>query len=108
MTMHQTIEAKIRDALLPSHLEVLNESHMHNVPPGSESHFKLIIVSDQFEGLARVRRHQQVNGVLATELKGSIHALSLQTLTPSEWSERNGTVLASPACLGGSKFEHNA
>ncbi|MCH7931742.1 MAG: BolA family transcriptional regulator [Proteobacteria bacterium] len=99
------IEAKIRDALAPAHLEVINESYMHSVPPGSESHFKLIIVSDRFEGEPRVKRHQRVNRVLAQELKENIHALALQTLTPSEWARRDGATPESPPCLGGSKAE---
>ena len=100
MTMQQIIETKIIDAISPTHIKVINESHMHNVPPGSESHFKLVIVTDVFEGLSRVRRHQQVNGLLADELKGSIHALSMQTLTPSEWAKSNNTVTTSPDCMG--------
>ncbi len=105
MIMQQTIESKIQDALAPLHLEVLNESHMHNVPPGSESHFKVIIVSSAFDGVPRVRRHQQINGILSDELSGGIHALSLQTLTEDEWGARNGNVMESPACLGGSKAD---
>ena len=105
MTMQQIIKTKITDAISPKHLEVINESHMHNVPPGSESHFKLVIVTDTFEGLPRVRRHQQINGLLADELKGSIHALSMQTLTSDEWSKRNNEVMTSPSCRGGSKAE---
>lgn len=108
MIIQQKIEAKIRDAINPEHLEVLNESHMHNVPPGSESHFKLLIVSDTFEDTPRVRRHQKINGVLADELKNDIHALSMQTLTQAEWALRNGEVMASPKCLGGGKDEVTA
>jgi len=100
MTMQQMIEIKITNAITPTHLEVINESHMHNVPPGSESHFKLVIVTNLFEGLSRVRRHQQINELLADELKGSIHALSMQTLTPNEWSKSNNTVTTSPDCMG--------
>ena len=104
-SLQHSIEAKIRDALAPAHLEVINESYMHSVPPGSESHFKLIIVSDRFEGEARVKRHQRVNRVLARELKENIHALALQTLTPSEWVRRDGATPESPPCLGGSKAD---
>ena len=56
MIVQQTIEEKIRNALDLVHLEVINESHMHSVPPGSESHFKLVIVSPVFETLSRVQR----------------------------------------------------
>ena len=103
MTMQQTIEAKLTDALAPSHLEVINESHMHNVAAGSESHFKLIIVAGRFGDLNLIGRHQLVNSILADELKDGIHALSLRTLTPEEWSERGFETPASPPCLGGAK-----
>ena len=103
MSVQQTIESKILNALSPNHLLVVNESHMHNVPPGSESHFKVVIVTDVFDGISRVRRHQQVNGILAKELKEDIHALSMQTMTPDEWFANGGQVMASPDCLGGSK-----
>ncbi len=105
MTVQQTIESKITAELQPSHLEVVNESHMHSVPPGSESHFKLVVVSEQFAGKTRVARHQMVNGILADELDRHLHALSMQTHTAVEWRDRAGSVLVSPACLGGGKTD---
>ncbi len=105
MTVQQTIESKITADLQPSHLEVVNESHMHSVPPGSESHFKLVVVSERFAGKTRVARHQLVNGILADELGRQIHALSMQTHTAEEWRDRAGHVLESPACLGGGKAD---
>ena len=105
MTVQADIEQKLAETLTPAHLEVINESQMHNVPPGSESHFKVVIVTDAFDGVSRVRRHQQVNGILAKELKEDIHALSMQTMTPGEWTARGGQVMASPECLGGSKHD---
>lgn len=105
MSVLSTIEAKLRDALEPSHLEVVNESHMHAVPKGSETHFKVVVVSARFEGLSSVKRHQLVYGVLGDELskkpaKGGIHALAITSRTPAEW---NTTPLAneSPKCHGG-------
>ncbi len=103
MTVHETIEGKITASLAPAHLEVINESHMHNVPPDSESHFKLVIVSQRFAGETRVRRHQAVNRILADELAADIHALSLQTLTPDEWRAKGGAIPDSPPCLGGGR-----
>ena len=108
MTVQQTIEAKLRDRFAPVHLEVINESHMHNVPPGSESHFKVIVVSSGFEGLNRVRRQQEINGLLAEELKGPIHALSMETHTEGEWHARAGKVMSSPQCMGGSKADRSS
>lgn len=103
MSVQQTIETKIRSALAPEYLEVINESHMHNVPPGSESHFKVVVVSPEFEAKTRVQRHQVLNALLADELAGPIHALSLQIHTAPEWAARGGQAMASPACHGGSK-----
>ncbi len=104
MTIQSDIERKLADSLSPRHLEVINESHMH-AGPATESHFKLVIVSDRFAGQNRVRRHQTVNTVLADELAGPVHALSMQTHTADEWQARGGAVMASPACRGGSKAE---
>jgi len=105
VTVQETIERKVQDALTPSYLDVVNESHMHNVPKGSESHFKLVLVTPAFDGLSLVQRHQKVNGVLAKELKEDIHALSMETLTETEWKQRGGETLDSPLCQGGKKTE---
>ena len=103
MNVQETIENKITEALSPSYLTVVNESYMHSVPPGSESHFKLVVVTDSFHGVPRVRRHQTVNGILKDELAGPLHALSMETLTPEEWERKGGVVRESPDCLGGGK-----
>ena len=103
MNVQETIENKITEALSPSYLTVINESYMHSVPPGSESHFKLVVVTDSFDGVPRVRRHQTVNGILKDELAGPLHALSMETLTPEEGERKGGIVRASPDCLGGGK-----
>lgn len=105
MSVQQTIENKINNALDPNHLVVINESHMHSVPPGSESHFKLVIVTDSFDGVPRVRRHQTVNAILKDELAGPLHALSMETLTQEEWQLKNGAIRESPDCHGGSKLD---
>jgi BolA protein len=103
--VQENITAKIEAALEPLYLEVINESHRHSVPPGSESHFKVVVVSGKFEGKRLVQRHQAVNAVLAEELAGEVHALSMETLTVVEWRKRGGQTLESPPCLGGSKAD---
>lgn len=105
MVVQRSIETKLQDALQPAHLEVMNESHMHSVPPGSESHFKVVVVSDRFEGQPLVARHKMINALLHHELQSGVHALSMQTLTPAEWARRGGRVPESPACRGGSKAD---
>ena len=102
MTMQQTIKAKLANEFQTEFLQVENESHMHNVAPGSESHFKVTIVSPQFDELMLIKRHRLVNQALKQEIE-QIHALALHTLTPSEWQERGGQVAASPKCRGGGK-----
>ena len=102
MTTQQTIEDKLTTAFQPLHLEVVNESGMHNVPKGSETHFKVLVVSPAFEGLGLVDRHRRVNEALRDELRSGVHALSIRALTPSQWGEGLGA-FASPPCLGGSK-----
>ncbi|UBH27284.1 BolA family protein [Aeromonas enteropelogenes] len=99
MTMQEHIEAKLTAALTPSLLEVINESHMHRVEPGSESHFKVVIVSPQFEGLRLLARHRLINEVLAPELAGPVHALALHTYTESEWQQK-GQAPRTPSCVG--------
>jgi BolA protein len=103
MTIQANIETKINNALQPEYLEVVNESHMHNVPPDSESHFKVTVVTAEFNGKMLVARHRVLNQLLKEELEGPVHALSLNTLTPEEWQEKNGEIRKSPPCLGGSK-----
>ena len=105
MTMQETIRSKIQQRLSPLHLEVANESHMHNVPEGSESHFKVTVVAASFNGEKLIARHRMINAILAEELRTGIHALALHTLTPDEWFEKGGRVPASPECLGGAKSE---
>ena len=97
------IESKLNQAFQPGFLSVENESHMHSVPPNSETHFKVVVVSDQFEGKRSVARHQSVYSTLSQELEGPVHALALHTFTPQEWAANGNPSPASPNCLGGSK-----
>lgn len=103
MTIKASIEHKLTDGLLPHHLAVINESDNHNVPKGSESHFKVVVVSDAFNGKTLVARHQLVYGLLSNELRNGVHALALHTFTSDDWSQTAEAGLQSPPCLGGSK-----
>lgn len=81
-----TIEKKLRDALAPTHLEVIDESEGHRghagFREGGESHFRVVIRSSAFEGQSRVARQRLVMDALKDELKGPIHALSIMADTP--------------------------
>ncbi|XP_054726270.1 bolA-like protein DDB_G0274169 [Anastrepha obliqua] len=99
------VEAAIRAALTenfqPVHLEVINESYMHNVPQGSETHFKVLIVSEKFDDLPLIKRHRLVNSVVKEKLAGAfVHALSIEAKTPKQW-DPNYIVDPSPNCKGG-------
>lgn len=102
MKIQNQITEKLQATFSPTHLDVINESHQHNVPEGSESHFKVVIVSDEFVGKRLIQRHRNVNQCLADELANDIHALAIHTHTVEEW-EQSSNVPDSPNCLGGSK-----
>lgn len=101
MSIQEQIETKLAGAMPLKHLEVVNESGNHNVPPGSESHFKVVLVSDLFASERLVARHRRVNRILADELANDIHALAIHTYTEEEWRGRHGEAPLSPPCLGG-------
>ncbi len=88
MSVAESIERKLREALSPSRLEITDDSSLHAGHPGAkaagESHFSLLIVSGAFEGKSRVERQRMVYAALAGELAAGLHALAMKTLTPSE------------------------
>ncbi|SLM64038.1 MULTISPECIES: transcriptional regulator BolA [Dickeya] len=98
--IRETIEAKLRAEFEPQYLDVINESYRHNVPAGSESHFKVVVVSERFTGERVIGRHRSVYRVLADELEGGVHALALHTYTPTEWRDLQMAVPSSPPCGG--------
>jgi|TARA_B100001059_G_scaffold236050_1_gene284429 BolA protein len=98
-----SIETKLKEVLSPIHLEVIDESYLHNVEPGRESHVRIVAISELFEGLNLVKRHQLIYAEIQEEIDGPIHALSIHTFTEQEWKEKNEKAEASPDCLGGSK-----
>lgn len=98
MSIEQQIKESIEKNFQLEHMELVNESHMH-AGPAAESHFKLIMVSEHFTGLTKVRRQQAVYKVLA-ELMPQFHALGLHTYTPEEWQAVEKAP-ESPKCGGG-------
>ncbi|KAA1171159.1 BolA/IbaG family iron-sulfur metabolism protein [Marinobacter salinexigens] len=103
MKIQNAIEAKLSEAFDVRILQVENESHKHGVPPNSETHFKVTLVSPDFEGQMKVRRHQSIYKVLAEELAGEVHALAMHLYTPAEWDAKGQAAPESPNCMGGSK-----
>jgi BolA family transcriptional regulator, general stress-responsive regulator len=90
MTVADTIREKLIAAFSPDDLVIDDESARHaghsGARPGGETHFQVRIVSAAFEGLSRVERQRRVYAVLADEMRGSVHALALTTLTPGDAS----------------------
>lgn len=88
MTMKDNITKKLTDAFAPASLTVTDESHLHaghmGHRPEGETHFRVNIVSEAFEGKTRIDRHRMVNGVLAAELAGTVHALAVKAQTVAE------------------------
>jgi len=105
MSVQTLIQTKIETALQPSVLEVENESHMHS-GPAAESHYRLVVVSEDFSGKNLLARHRIINKLLADELSGGVHALAMHTFTSEEWIARGETATPSPACRGGSAAEN--
>lgn len=102
MSLQDRIEIKVNQEIKPQHFDLINESHMHS-GPATESHFKLIVVAEAFNGLSAVKRHQRLYAVLADELRDGVHALALHLYTPQEWAARQASAPDSPDCRGGSK-----
>ena len=102
-TMTERISDRVGESLAPVHFELVDESHMHG-GRGQDTHFNMVVVSDTFTGLVPVRRHRLVYQALEAEFDDGLHALTLRTLSPSEWQAAQGTLAAkSPQCRGGSK-----
>lgn len=100
MLIREQIEEKLKAGFTHAYLEVVDESYRHNVPAGSESHFKVVLVSDRFTGERFLNRHRMIYGTLSEELAGPVHALALHTYTIKEWEGLQDTVFASPNCRG--------
>ncbi|GAB6034781.1 BolA family protein [Galenea microaerophila] len=101
MSIQQQIEQAIRDHFSIEELVIENESHRH-AGPAAETHFKVVLVSPDFEGITKIKRQQAVYRALG-DLMQQVFALGLHTYTPEEWAAMEKVVPASPKCAGGSK-----
>ena len=103
MTTQSIIEEKIKNKFSITFLAVENESNNHAVPANSETHFKVTLVSSDFEGLRLIARHRLINTLLKEELDAGVHALALHTYTQAQWESKNNISPISNPCLGGGK-----
>jgi len=88
MRTSDLITEKLRKAFAPESLRVEDESHQHaghaGHRPGGETHYRVYIVSEAFRGKTRLQRHRMINGILASELSGGVHALAIHAAAPGE------------------------
>jgi BolA family transcriptional regulator, general stress-responsive regulator len=103
MQVQKLIEETLSSSFTITYLDVANESHMHSVPANSETHFKVVLASPDFNDVRKVRRHQQVYKALDEAMKKGVHALALHIYTEDEWRDKTGEAPVSPNCMGGSK-----
>jgi BolA protein len=82
------IRDKLEAAFTPDRLEIEDDSGRHaghgGARPGGETHFNVVIVTPAFAGLSLVQRQRVIYAVLADELEGQVHALSIRALAPGE------------------------
>lgn len=94
MTVSERIQAKIIAALAPEFIELIDDSAAHrghtHAPEGGESHFNLTLVAAAFEGKSRLEQQRMINEILAEELAGPVHALSMRLSAPGD-IPRNGS-----------------
>ena len=96
MSSYDEIIDTLNSALKVESIILENESAMHNVPIDSETHFKLVIISNDFIEMTKVKRHQMIYKTLVETMK-EIHALSIQAFTIQEFNA-NPIILSSPDC----------
>ena len=88
MATRDLITQKLTEAFAPARLEVIDESHQHvghaGHRPGGQTHYRVYIVSDAFQGKSRLERHRLINETLSSELQGGVHALAIHANAPGE------------------------
>lgn len=94
MNLEDQIKKRVTQHLHPHLLEVLDESAMHG---SSNSHYRLLVVSDLFVDMSSIQRHRKVYEAIGQDILGQIHAFSQQTYTIEEWNQ-SGIQTSSPPC----------
>uniref|UniRef100_A0AC35GQK2 BolA-like protein n=1 Tax=Panagrolaimus sp. PS1159 TaxID=55785 RepID=A0AC35GQK2_9BILA len=97
----ETIKSLLSEKFKPIMLEVKCESDQHNVPKGSEMHFYVGVISEEFNGLSTLQRHRQISKLVYEQVPG-VHALRIHAKSPTEVSDLSDAPEA-PKCLGGSR-----
>jgi BolA protein len=100
------IRSILGERLDPVHVDLVDDSAKHAGHPGATSgggHYRVLVVSARFEGRSRLEQHRLVNEALGEMIGREIHALGIETLTPSQWRERQGRSNESPTPTSGSQ-----
>jgi BolA family transcriptional regulator, general stress-responsive regulator len=88
MSTKDRMQAILREGLQPVVLEIMDESHQHaghsGWREGGETHFRVKVVAEAFNGKSRVERHRLVNALLAAELRAGVHALAIEARGTAE------------------------
>lgn len=95
----QSMIQKLQSAFQVIALELENESHLHHRPKGAETHFKLLVVSDDFAGQSRVDRQRKIQNLFDEERALGLHALSIRALSGREWEMQKADIqFVTPNC----------
>lgn len=84
------IESLLREKLSARHVDVLDQSALHEGHPGAQAgggHYQVLVVSEIFEGLSRIAAQRAVYQALGDLMESEIHALSMNTMTPQQWAD---------------------
>lgn len=102
MQIKKLLKDKIVAFFQPVFLSIENESHKHasQRKNKTESHFKVIVVSNKFEGIRQIERHRLIYQLTDNMFNNEIQALALHTYTETEWNTKQHASLDSPKCLG--------
>ena len=85
-----------------SHHQLVNDSQKHS-GSATDSHYNLVLVSDDFAGIGPVKRHQQVYALVGELMNNPIHALARHCYTAEQWQAKQEKMPATAPCMGGSK-----
>lgn len=97
--LQNAIKQRLEEQFNPIHIEVLNESYRHAVPKNAETHFKVVVISEKFDGRNRIQRQRLVQKELAFAFDQGLHALTQHLYTNEEWQARAKQSAESPNCM---------
>ena len=104
--LRKAIREKLSHSLKPVHLDIIDDSSSHSEHEAmrqnfgfTETHFKILVVSDVFTGKTPIQRHRMVYALIDEELKSKgLHAVNIVTKTPQEYEIKGSQNVASEKC----------